>query len=180
MTDGSSDDERWEDALLGLARGDFSRLEPLFVGDIGQPLLQPWIVAWHRQGQFADERSALAEALTCACFLGYVDVAEYLLQHDARLPGGTGTGVDALHWAANRGQLETVRMLLARGASTETVNMHGGTALGMAVWSAIHEPRPQHLPIITELLRAGAKREAVTRPTGQAALDALLENFPAS
>jgi hypothetical protein len=179
VTDGITDDERWEDALLGLARGDFSRLEPLFVGDIGQPLLQPWIIAWHRQGRFADERSALAEALTCACFLGYVDVAEYLLDHGARLPGGRGTGVDALHWAANRGQLQTVRMLLARGASTETVNMHGGTALGMAVWSAIHEPRDQHLPIVAELLRAGAKREAVTRPTGHTALDALLNDGPA-
>lgn len=84
MTDGITDDERWEDALLGLARGEFSRLEPLFVGDIADPLLQPWIVAWHRQGRFVDERAALAEALTCARFLGYEDVAEYFLQH--RLP----------------------------------------------------------------------------------------------
>ena len=174
MTDGVADDERWEDALLGLARGDFSRLEPLFVGDIGQPLLQPWIVAWHEQGRFNDERQALSEALTCACFLGYVDIAEYMLVRGVKLPGGTGSGVDALHWAANRRQLETVQLLLRWRAPLETVNVHGATALGMVIWSAIHEPRPQHLAIVEELLGAGAKREAVQRPTGHPELDAVL------
>jgi hypothetical protein len=179
VTDGITDDERWEDALLGLARGDFSRLEPLFVGDIGQPLLQPWIVAWHEQGRFTDERQAVSDVLTCACFLGYVDVAEYLLERGVKLPGGSGTGVDALHWAVNRGQLETVRLLLRWRAPLETVNMHGATALGMAIWSAIHEPRSQHLVIAEELLRAGARRDAVTRPTGHAALDELLGRISA-
>lgn len=180
MTDGVADDERWEDALLGLARGDFSRLEPLFDGDIGQPLLQPWIVAWHKQGRFADERAALAEALTCACFLGYADVAEYLLTSGIPLPGGIGTGVDALHWAANRGQFDVVQMLLQWNAPTETMNMHGGTALGMAVWSAIHEPRAKHLAIIEALLRAGARRDAVVGPTGHPRIDALLDHDHAS
>ena len=83
-------------------------------------------------------------------------------------------GTSALHWAANRGQLETVQLLLRWRAPLETVNVHGATALGMVIWSAIHEPRPQHLAIVEELLGAGAKREAVQRPTGHPELDAVL------
>lgn len=53
-------------------------------------------------------------------------------------------GLDALHWAANRGQPTVVRLLINAGADLETRSMYGGTALGTAVWSAIHEPRGDH------------------------------------
>jgi hypothetical protein len=69
----TGDDAAFRDALRGLRRGDFSRLEPLFAGD------RPSIVKWHEEGRFQDEPQALAEALTGACFLGRTKVAEYLL-----------------------------------------------------------------------------------------------------
>jgi ankyrin repeat protein len=163
------DDEAvFREALEGLRRGDFSRLEPLFEG------VPSRIVEWHRAGRFRDEAEALAEALTCACFLGHTDVAAYLLDHGVDPSGGSGTGLDALHWAANRGQLEAVRLLIRRKAPLETRSMYGGTALGTAAWSALNEPRRDHVRIIEALIAAGARVEEVKYPTGHPQVDALL------
>jgi ankyrin repeat protein len=166
-----NDDLLFRDAVQGLHRGDFSRLEPLFAS--GQ------IVRWHAAGRLADEPKAVAEALTCACFLGRTHVAEYLLNHGVDPTAGAGTGLDALHWAANRGQLESVRMLLRRRAPLETRSRYGGTVLGTAIWSAFHEPRPDHLQIIQELLNAGARVSEVEYPTGNEQIDALLRKHGA-
>jgi ankyrin repeat protein len=88
--------------------------------------------------------------------------------------------MDALHWAANRGQLESVRLLLERKTPLETRSMYGGTALGTAVWSAIHQPRPDHPQIIEELLNAGANVDDAGYPTGNAQIDAVLQEHGAS
>ena len=56
--------------------------------------------------------------------------------------------MNAFHWAANRGQLKTVEMLARHGVPLEIRNSYGGTVLGTAVWSAIHEPKPDHIAII--------------------------------
>lgn len=162
-----NDDLLFRDAVQGLQRGDFSRLEPLFTS--GQ------ITRWHEAGRLADQPKAVAEALTCACFLGRADVAEYLLNQGVDPTAGAGTGLDALHWAVNRGQLESVRLLLRRKAPLETRSMYGGTALGTAIWSALHEPRLDHLQIIQELLHAGARVSEVEYPTGNERIDALLK-----
>jgi hypothetical protein len=58
--------------------------------------------------------------------------------------------------------------------------MYGGTALGIAVWSAINEPRPGHLQIIEELLSAGARVNNVEYPTGNEQVDAVLLHQGAS
>ena len=50
-------------------------------------------------------------------------------------------GFSGLHWAVEFAHLDTVKLLLARGAPLEVKNVYGGTVLGQAVWSAIHEPR---------------------------------------
>jgi ankyrin repeat protein len=165
------DDVLFRDAVQGLNRGDFSRLQPLFTADSPNA---PQITRWHRQGRFRDEPKALAEALTCACFLGQTEVAEYLLTQGIDPSAGAGTGLDALHWAANRGQLQSVRLLLRQNASLETRSMYGGTVLGTAIWSAINEPRPNHLQIVEELLNAGAAVNAVEYPTGNEQVDQLL------
>ena len=162
------------DVLAGLQRGDFSRLEPFFDEASGQSG-KPAIVEWHEEGRFRDQPEALAEALTCASFLGRTGVVEYLLAHGVTPSGGAGTGLDGLHWAANRGQLEAVRLLIRAKAPLETRSMYGGTALGTAIWSAINEPRPDHLRIIEALLGAGARLEETDYPTGNAQLDAILQ-----
>ncbi len=164
QTTDSNDEALFRDAIQGLHGGGFSGLEPLFDATPGPGGAQPRIIDWYEQGRFRDEPKALMEALTCACFLGKTGVADYLLTHGVNPSGGAGTGLDAFHWAANRGQLEAVRLLIRWKAPLETRNMHGDTVLGTAVWSALNEPRPDHLQIIEELLKAGARLEDVEHP----------------
>ena len=132
----------FRDALQGLRRGDFSRLERRFEGGVGPAGPRPLIIEWSDEGRFSDEPVALAEALTCACFLGRITVADYLLTRGVDPAAGAGTGLDALHWAANRGQLEAVRLLVRHKAPLETRSMYGSSVVGTAVWSAINEPGP--------------------------------------
>ena len=162
----------FEHAVRSLRRGDFSALAPLF--DQHTPSRPCQVVEWYADGRFRDTPDALLEMFTCACFLGRTDVVRVLLADGVDPLGGAATGVNALHWSANRGQLETLKVLLEAGAPLEVRNMYGGTALGMAIWSAVHEPRPAHLEIIDALLEAGARRDAVSYPTGVPPIDLLL------
>jgi ankyrin repeat protein len=173
MPTNSNDDAIFRDALEGLHRGDFSRLEPLF-DDRPDRAGRSRIIELYEEGRFRDEPKALAEALTCACFLGRTSVADYLMTRGIDPSMGSGTGMDAFHWAANRGQLEAVRLLIRAKAPLETRSMYDGTVLDTAVWSAINEPRPDHPQIIEELLKAGARLEDVECPTGNERIDAIL------
>ena len=169
-----SDDRVWRDALKGLERGDFSRLEPLFDK---QPSLDGdkcRVVEWYENGYFDNEPKALAEAFTCACFLGRTSVADFLLTQGVDPTAGTGTGLSGFHWAANRGNLDTIKMLIERKAPLELVNMYGGTVLGCTVWSAINEPRVDHVAIIEALLAAGASVDEAEYPTGNDRVDEVL------
>src|SRR5215467_9588481 len=172
-----SKDTALDDAMEGLRRGDFSRLDSLFQSKDGS---RPQIVEWVEQGRFLGHDQELAEALTCACFNGRTEVAEYLLNRGIAASGGTGTGMDAIHWAVNRGQLDAVRLLIRHKVPLESRSMYGGTALGTAVWSAINEPRADHLIIIEELLAAGALVQGAGYPTDRAGIDALLRSYGAS
>src|SRR5437867_4170778 len=133
MTPDKSDDTLFNDVLEGLRRGDFSRLEGFFDDGSGGSR-KPRIVEWHEEGRFRDQPKALAEALTCASFLGRTSVAEYLLTQGVDPSGGSDTGLNAVHWAANRGQLQALRLLIRAKAPLETRSMYGGTALGTAIW----------------------------------------------
>jgi hypothetical protein len=57
--------------------------------------------------------------------------------------------------------------------------MYGGNVLDTAVWSAINEPRPNHMQIIEELLKAGARLADEDWPTGHKEIDAILESYKA-
>ena len=170
----SQNDAAWDDAVQGLRRGDFSRLDPLFQSMTHS---RPQIVEWVEEGRFRGHDRELAEALTCACFNGRTHVVEYLLNRGIAPSGGAATGLDAIHWAANRGQLETVRLLIRHKVPLESRSMYGGTALGTAVWSAINEPRTDHLAIIEELLAAGARVQEAGYPTKKDGIDALLRRY---
>jgi ubiquinone/menaquinone biosynthesis C-methylase UbiE len=168
----------FEEAVSGLLRGDFSELAPLFF-DYADGSLAP-IVEWQKSGRFSAESKALEEALTCACFNGARRTAEFLLKQGVKPSGGAGTGLDAFHWAVNRGQREIVDLLLQHRAPLETRNMYGGTVLGCAVWSALSEPRPTHLQIIESLVAAGANRNEAKYPSGNPDIDRLLKGSPAT
>ena len=150
----------WLDALRGLKRGDFSRLEPHFTPDFTAADARCHILEWYEEGAFETEPEALAEALTCACFLGRTGIAAYFLQRGVDVTAGTATGLSALHWAANRGHLATVKLLIEHQAPLEMRNNYDGTVLSGTLWAAFQEKlRPDHLPIIEALIAAGAQVE---------------------
>ena len=120
----------FKEAVRGLIAGDFSRLAPLFetqTGDSPCPIIQ-----WYESGLFDSEPKALEEAFTCACFNGCTEVIEYFLTKGVNPNGGINTGSNAFHWAANRGQLKVVEILIRNNAALETQNSYGGTVLGFA------------------------------------------------
>jgi ankyrin repeat protein len=92
---------------------------------------------------------------------------------------GFGTGMNGFHWAANRGQLETVKMLIERKVPMEVENMYDGTVLGCTVWSAVHQPREGQLEVIGALLTAGANVDAAEYPSGNAEVDEVLRRHGA-
>ena len=156
MTLPDTKEAEFRDSLVGLEKGHFSRLDPLFAS--GETAGQPSkIVKWHAKGLFDDQPNALTEALTCACFLGRIETAEYLLRQGVSPAGGASTGSNAVHWAANRGQLDSLRLLLLWKAPLEPRSRYGGNVLDTAIWSSLNEPKPDHTAIIEALLRAGAQ-----------------------
>ena len=175
----SEDNLLFRDAVQGLLRGDFSRLEPLFDAQPSLDRRQCRILEWYEKRYFDQEPKALEEALACACFLGRNSVADFLLARGVDPRAGASTGLDGFHWAANRGQLETVKLLIQRKAPLETKNMYGGTVLGTAVWSAINEPRPDHIAIIEALINAGVRLDVTGYPTGNERVDQVLQQHGA-
>jgi ankyrin repeat protein len=158
--------------LQHLRQGDFSLLAPAFESHADRT---PRVLQLYRDGCFNANPDELAEALTCAAFLGAIPVLDALLAAGVPPHGGNETGMDALHWAANRGQLVSVRRLLNAGAVPERRNRFGGTVLGATVWAAVHEPRPTHAAIVEVLLAAGADVSQAEYPSGIANVDAILK-----
>ncbi len=164
----------FNDAVEGWRRGDFDRLAPLFADRADGAV----VVRWHGAGRFASHPAELAEALSNAAFLGRTGVVTHLLDAGVDATAGTACGMDALHWAVNRGKLETVRLLIERGAPLETISMHGATALGTAVWSAINEPwwGSAQVDIVKLLLDSGADVSGGGYPTGHPEIDRILSS----
>ncbi len=115
-----------------------------------------------------------------ACEYGRTNVVSFLLQKGIDLTAHARTGLTGLHWAVVGGQLETMKLLLGRGAPLEATNAYGGTVLGQAVWSAVHgDASIDYVPIVETLLAAGAKVDAVDYPTGNERLDEVLRRYAA-
>lgn len=145
--------------MFHLDKGNFTALEDLLGGPDG---FDNHIIGWHNAGKFDDEPQALAEAFTCACMLGRTATAEYLFDSEVDPLAGTKTGLNGFHYAASGGRLDVITLLIDRGVPMEVENMYGGTVLGQALWSAVHEHRDSHAAVIEALIAAGAKVEPGT------------------
>ena len=106
---------------------------------------------------FNEDPTQHEEAFIRACQFGHNSIAEFLLDQGVDPTAQANVGQTGFHYAAHSGQLETVKMLIARKAPLEVKNMYGGTVLGQALWSAYNEPQKDHLAIIDTLIAAGAQ-----------------------
>lgn len=149
----------WKETLRHLDEGNFTALEVMLGGPDG---FDAQMIDWHKAGKFAGQPEALAEAFTCACMLGRVTAAEYLLDNNVDPLAGTKTGLNGFHYAASSGKLDVVKLLIERGVPLEIENMYGGTVFGQALWSAVFEHKASHADIIAELVAAGAVIEPGT------------------
>lgn len=106
---------------------------------------------------FNEDPTQHEEAFIRACQFGHNSIVEFLLDRGVDPSSQANAGQTGFHYAAHSGQLETVKLLIARNAPLEVKNMYGGTVLGQALWSAYNESRPEHLRIIETLIAAGAQ-----------------------
>jgi hypothetical protein len=105
----------------------------------------------------------LGAALNWASEYGHTAVVARLLDGGAD-PGEPANGMYALHMAVLGAHLETIQLLIARGAPLEVRNQYGGTPLTTALWAADKRERvhiwPQQkaddLALIETLIAAGA------------------------
>jgi len=105
-------------------------------------------------------KAQMEQGFLWACQYGRTAVVESLLHKHSDLLKQANDGQTGLHWAVIGGHLETIKLLLARGAPLETRNTYGGTALGQALWSAVNgEGGTDYVPIIETLIDAGAPVE---------------------
>ncbi|MEQ1762198.1 MAG: ankyrin repeat domain-containing protein, partial [Pyrinomonadaceae bacterium] len=102
---------------------------------------------------------AMNEAFAWACFTDRTVEADILLKKGVDPAAGDKTGLSGFHWAASRGNVETVRMLIRRNAPLEQLNMYEGTVLGQTLWSAVNEAREGQAEVIETLIEAGAQLE---------------------
>ena len=108
-------------------------------------------------------KAQLERAFLWACEYGRNNVVEFLLQRGVPLQTQANTGQTALHWSVIGGHLDTISLLVNRGANLEAKNAYGATALGQALWSAVHDDQQMdYVRVIEILLKAGAKIEDET------------------
>lgn len=106
----------------------------------------------------------MERGLLWACEYGRNDVVKFLLARGASVHTDAGTGMSALHCAVLGAQLETMKLLLARGADPEMLNCYDGTALEQALWCAFHNDQVDYIPVVERLLKSGAKVADGTLP----------------
>lgn len=149
-----SNEELWERTATALNRGDFTLLDELLTGHDASI-----IDLLEANGEPVD---AMNEAFAWACFTDRAGDAERLLDKGVDPANSDKTGLTGFHWAASRGNVETVRMLIRRNVPIEQLNMYGGTVLGQTLWSAVNEVRDGQAEVIELLINGGAQIEQGT------------------
>lgn len=117
---------------------------------------------WDANGNLLSKvsQSQMERALLFACEYGRNHAIDFLLQRGASLTAQADIGQTPLHCAVLGGHLDIIKLLLDQGASLETENIYGGTALGQALWCAVHgHPVADYIPVMDALLEAGAQIE---------------------
>jgi hypothetical protein len=105
-------------------------------------------------------KSEVQSAFMRACEFGRTDIVDYLLEQGADIALQDGNGMTGLHLAAGAGRLDTVKLLISRGAPLELKNVWGGTVLGSVLWFALnHDPTVDYGPIVEAVSDAGAHIE---------------------
>lgn len=98
--------------------------------------------------------------LKYACCLGRVEAVEQFIRDGADINATDKQRMTPLHHAIGFGHYDVVKALLAHRPNLELRNVYDGTALDQALWSAIHDPKPDHPAIIETLIAAGARGSA--------------------
>jgi hypothetical protein len=118
-------------------------------------------------------RANLGAALNWASEYGHAGVVAFLMDRGAD-PGEPINGMYALHMAVMGGHLDTIQLLIRRGAPLESKNQYGGTPLTMALWAVKRErvhmwpqEKVDNVALVEALIAAGA-------PAGHDFLSSLL------
>lgn len=132
---------------------------------------------WIRIG--ASARNHIELALIWACKCNRSAVAEYLLSRGVSPAATDGSGMTALHWATATGSTSLIGSLIHRGAPLEVRNRWDGTVLDAAVHFALRQPVADvdYAAVVEQLLAAGADPRAVSYPTGDDRIDAVLARY---
>jgi ankyrin repeat protein len=134
----------WEGILAAAALGDLDRVRKSFESTFAAP-----------------SKTDVQSAFVWACQFGRTSVAEFLLEYGADIALQDGNGMTGLHVAAGGGHLDTVKLLIRRGAPLELKNVWGGTVLESILWHALnYDPNVDYAPIVEAVLEAGAHVES--------------------
>lgn len=122
-------------------------------------LVQSYFDSDGKLGQEASKAQMLRGFLW-ACEYGRTAVVDFLLSKELDFHEQAGTGQTCLHWAVIGAHVGIIRRLVESGASLETRNSYGGTALGQAFWSLVNDnDGTKYISVIEVLLESGAKIE---------------------
>jgi ankyrin repeat protein len=111
----------------------------------------------------ASERDLERALIAAAGTSGGHDIVRYLLDRGVDI--GAATGWTALHAATGGAAMQTIEILIRRGAPLETKNMYGGTVLSQAIWFGFHgDPAriKEYAQVIDVLIAAGARTDVYT------------------
>ena len=105
----------------------------MYASESGQMEVVKYLVENGADINLLSAKEGLGTALIYATTSNRIIVMEYLLDHGADINAKTPLGKEsALFWAAARGHVEAVELLLSRDADTKMKNTNGQTVLEVA------------------------------------------------